>query len=282
MVRAEKRKYHYIYKITCNVTNRFYIGMHSTDNLNDGYFGSGKRLWFSINYHGKNNHTKEIIEFLETRELLKEREKELVTKELISGDLCMNLVVGGQGGGFVNKEHLRRFQLAGSKAGNKAFKYKLDNNVDFKTSHSDKMSKVNRDSFIKYNKSVYLNYDWSGKNHTNETKDKISNSKKGSGVGKNNSQYGTCWINKNGINKKVKKEIIDNYLNEGWILGRKTEITGEKIKTSKLKEADVKEIKKLLSVGELSQIKIAKLFGVHQETISKIKRNLIWVNVTQN
>lgn len=279
MVRAEKRKYHYIYKITCNVTNRFYIGMHSTDNLNDGYFGSGKRLWFSINYHGKNNHTKEILEFLETRELLKEREKELVTKELISEDLCMNLVVGGEGGGFVNKEHLRRFQLAGSKAGNKAFKYKLDNDVDFKKQHSDKMSKVIKKAYEDGKIDKNINYDWTGKKHTAEAKDKISNSKKGSGIGETNSQYGSCWITKNGINKKVKKEIIDNYLNEGWVLGRKTEITGEKIKTSKLKEIDVKEIKRLLSIGELSQIKIAKLFGVQQETISKIKRNIIWSHI---
>jgi hypothetical protein len=40
--------------------------MHSTDKLEDGYFGSGKRLWFSINYHGKDNHVKEIREYLPT------------------------------------------------------------------------------------------------------------------------------------------------------------------------------------------------------------------------
>lgn len=34
---AERRKYHYIYKTTCLITNRYYIGMHSTDNLEDGY-----------------------------------------------------------------------------------------------------------------------------------------------------------------------------------------------------------------------------------------------------
>ena len=72
MARAE-RKHHYIYKITYKVTNRFYIGMHSTDNMDDGYFGSGKRLWFSINYHGKENHEKEILEFCSTRAELKKR-----------------------------------------------------------------------------------------------------------------------------------------------------------------------------------------------------------------
>ena len=70
----KERRYHYIYKTTCIITGRYYIGMHSTDNLDDGYLGSGKRLWFSINYHGKENHTKEILEFLDSRKLLKERE----------------------------------------------------------------------------------------------------------------------------------------------------------------------------------------------------------------
>jgi hypothetical protein len=218
MARAEKRKYHYIYKITCNVTNRFYIGMHSTDNLNDGYFGSGKRLWFSINYHGKDNHTKQILEFLETRELLKEREKELVTKELISEDLCMNLVVGGEGGGFVNKEHLQKFQLAGSKAGNKAFKEKLENDVEFKNVFSSNRSKT----MIKtHSEGKITAPDWTGKNHSDKTKQLMSEKKKGLGAGETNSQFGTCWITKDGTNKKIKKEDLETYLNKGWCKGRK-------------------------------------------------------------
>ena len=74
MARKE-RKYHYIYKTSCSITNRFYIGMHSTDNLDDGYVGSGKRLWYSINKYGKEEHILEILEFHETRKILKEREK---------------------------------------------------------------------------------------------------------------------------------------------------------------------------------------------------------------
>ena len=94
MARRQK-KYHYIYKTTCNVNGKYYIGMHSTDNLEDGYLGSGKRLWYSINYHGKENHTKKILEFLKNRKELKKREKEIVNEQLLSEELCMNLKLGG-------------------------------------------------------------------------------------------------------------------------------------------------------------------------------------------
>ena len=52
MARKEK-KYHFIYKTTNLLTGRYYIGMHSTDNLEDGYLGSGKRLRHSVNKYGK-------------------------------------------------------------------------------------------------------------------------------------------------------------------------------------------------------------------------------------
>lgn len=96
MARKEK-KYNYIYKIINTKNDKYYIGMHSTDDLNDGYFGSGKYLRNSINKHGKLNHTIQILEMLPSRELLKEREEEIVNDELISDKLCMNLAQGGDG-----------------------------------------------------------------------------------------------------------------------------------------------------------------------------------------
>lgn len=98
-MRADQRKFHYIYKITrTDGSGKFYVGMHSTDNLEDGYFGSGQRLWKSIKKHGKEKHSKEILEFLPSRKELKNRERELVNEELLGDKLCMNLRVGGEGG----------------------------------------------------------------------------------------------------------------------------------------------------------------------------------------
>jgi hypothetical protein len=44
--------------------------------------------------------------------------------------------------------------------------------------------------------------------------------KKGTNLGKENSQYGTCWITKDGDNKKIKIQDIDTYLKNGWVRGR--------------------------------------------------------------
>lgn len=91
----QDRKYHYLYRIDRH-DGKYYIGIHSTDVMDDGCFGSGERLWKSINYHGKNNHTKTIVETFESREKASNRERELVTPNLIKNDKkCLNLVPGG-------------------------------------------------------------------------------------------------------------------------------------------------------------------------------------------
>lgn len=96
MTRADQRKFHYIYKIT-RQDGKYYIGLHSTDNLNDGYFGSGQVLWRSIKKHGKGKHSKEILEFLPTRAELKAREEFLVDEQLLKDPMCMNVIKGGGG-----------------------------------------------------------------------------------------------------------------------------------------------------------------------------------------
>jgi len=94
-VRAQRRKHHVIYKTTCLVTGKWYIGLHSTDDLNDGYLGSGAQLWKSIKKHGKNNHRVEILEHCPDRATLIKREAEIVNEDLLAQEACMNLMLGG-------------------------------------------------------------------------------------------------------------------------------------------------------------------------------------------
>jgi hypothetical protein len=178
--------------------------------------GSGKILRYSIRKYGVENHTKEILEFLPTREELVLREIELVTKELISDGKCMNLKEGGQGG-FSSEEHMIKCSSSGGKGLAKKRENDLEFKINYKQNHSNGLKRAYKEG--KREKKYF--HDWDGKKHSEESKILISEKMKNTGIGELNSQYGTCWITKDGTNKKIKKEDLETYLNEGWVQGRK-------------------------------------------------------------
>lgn len=209
---------HYVYKTTCNITKRYYIGMHSTSNIDDGYLGSGLRLRRSIRKYGKDNHTKEILEFVETRELLAKREREIVNKQLLSEDLCMNLTIGGECGGYMNEEHMMKCVKAAAKSTNQ--KRWVDDRERNIKELSERMKIRLADSKIKEKQLSGITGYWEGKNLPNKTKQKISETRKKYEIGKGNtnSQYGTCWITNEIESKKINKH---DEVPNGWRLGRK-------------------------------------------------------------
>ncbi len=211
MARKEKH-IHYLYKTTCLITNRYYIGMHSTYNMDDGYMGSGRRLRASLRKYGVGNHNKEILEFFETRELLIEAEIKAITPEMLTDTNCMNLMVGGKGG-YISEEHYIRIKKISSE-----YQKEKRKNVEY----CEKINLVLKENVKKAHKDGKYSYDnFKGKKHSDETKQLMSESSKGMGVGNTNSQYGTCWITKDGLNKKIKKEDLETYQKEGWVKGRK-------------------------------------------------------------
>lgn len=213
MPRKEK-KYHFIYKTTNLLSGKYYIGMHSTNNLEDGYLGSGKRLRYSINKYGVENHKREILEFVDSRKELATREEEIVNLIEVSRENCMNIKVGGSGG----LSGLSDQTLSKIREGASSFLKNKWKNPEYRNMmislFPERMKKAHREGKIKYDT-------FTGKKHTEEAKEKMSNAKKGKGVGSENSQFGTCWITKDGVNKKIKKEELDAFINSGWIKGRK-------------------------------------------------------------
>lgn len=215
MARKEK-KYHYIYKITCLKNNRYYIGMHSTDNLDDGYFGGGKRIKNSVKKYGKGIHKKEILEFLKSRDLLKNREKEIVNEDLLNDPMCMNLQIGG-GGGFINEQHAKDFLIAG----NKEFKERLKNE-NYKKEFIEK-TKKSREKARKRAKELYeagaFRLDtFKGKKHKEESLEKMRNVDR---TGNKNSQFGTFWVcHPQFSTRKIKKDELFFYESQGWKRGR--------------------------------------------------------------
>ena len=217
--RADQRKFHYIYKITRNDgSGKYYIGMHSTDDLDDGYFGSGQLLWKSIKKHGKEAHSKEILEFLPSRRELKTRERELVNEEIVNDPRCMNLQLGG-GGGFSSEEHRTKFMSCAhtSEAAKKRWL-----GTGYRETIASSVSKTVKQWWIDnpmagqdkiHNLSILHN----GRKRSDETREKMSASQ----TGEKNSQFGTCWVT-NGVKPvKIMKEQLNEYLANGYRRGRK-------------------------------------------------------------
>ena len=210
MQRADQRKYHYIYKITRD-DGRYYVGMHSTDDLDDGYFGSGKKITRSVKAHGKERHLKEILEFLPTRKELKAREGEMITEEMRNDPLCMNLAPGG-GGGFIDEEHREKWIAAGRSTPEKM--KKINATISKRKEEIPGYAEAIGRKISESNKGLQT---FLGKKHSEETKQKMRKSKN---VGTTNSQFGTCWVTDGSKPIKIKKDQLDEYLANGYSRGR--------------------------------------------------------------
>lgn len=209
-------KYHFIYKTTNLVNGKWYMGMHSTSNLEDGYVGSGTFLWKSIKKYGRENFKMEIQEFFPDRRSLKEREIEIITEELLEDPMCMNLSLGGNGGPFINDETWKKIHSLGGIATMKLLVKRhcerLKNDTDYRNKFckSQQNRKGGRGAFV-------------GKHHSDETIKKIKEKNSVAAKGENNSQFGRKWIYNIDVQKSiaVKQSELNEYLDKGWKLGRK-------------------------------------------------------------
>lgn len=185
------------------------MGMHSTDVLQDGYLGSGKRLGYSRKKYGDQQHQKVILEMLPSRELLKLREKELVSDDLLKDPMCMNLQEGG-GGGFAGEAHRKAFISSARTA-------KL-RGTDQGRALGQKVADIRK---LRGTDTLHENrLNWTGRKHKQETINKQSAAMKGRHDGENNPSFATCWVCKDQP-MKIKKEHLDEHLTNGYRRGRK-------------------------------------------------------------
>ena len=91
-----KKKHYLVYQTTNLLNGKIYIGQHQTDNLNDGYIGSGVELNLDIKKFGKNNFKREILFDFDSFEEMDNKERELVNEDFVARSDTYNLCVGGR------------------------------------------------------------------------------------------------------------------------------------------------------------------------------------------
>ena len=252
-----RRKYNYFYKITNNINGFYYYGVHSTDNLDDVYMGSGTKLKLAYKEFGIENFSKEILRFFDTKEEAFEYESSVVTEQLVLSEKCYNQKIGGG-------ESTMGMLCVMDKHGNKLFVYRDDprylsgelvseetgkvvvmdkNGKRLKTDIDDPRylsgelvgvtkgmvtvkDKSGNFFMVSVDDTRYLSGELVGfyknRNHTEETKRKIGNANSIKQSGEHNSQYGKCWIKNDELklNKSIKRCDLDKYISDGWSVGR--------------------------------------------------------------
>lgn len=217
----ERLMYFIIYQITNLINGRTYIGKHETSDLNDGYMGSGVAICRAIKMYGKENFSKEILYFLETREEMNSLEKEIVCEDFVKMDHTYNLALGGDGGFYhinstgknlYGKNGQMRYGGENLLIGQEYFR----NIPDFiRKDLSRKSHMALKDKYTGTGK-----WTFSGRRHTEKSKKLISESSSKFQRGEGNSQYGTMWIYSDElrVSKKIPK---GDPIPDGWKSGRK-------------------------------------------------------------
>lgn len=215
-------KYFIIYKTTCIINNRIYIGQHRTNKLNDGYLGSGYLLRDDIKKFGKDKFKREILFYCVNAEELDKKEQEIVNEDFVQREDTYNCKLGGQ------TDLDENFNSTWSEAGHRGFKKKFDENENFRNEiiakHREISIKINTAQYLKlYQSGPLKKKTFLGKCHKDESKIKIGKANAIHQKGKGNSNYGKCWIYNFNLkqNKSIPKNELDQWLNKGWTKGRK-------------------------------------------------------------
>lgn len=110
----EKSKF-IIYKTTNIKTNEYYIGCHSTNDINDRYLGSGVIIKQKIKEYGRNYFKKNILFVYDNEDEMFDMEKQLITDQVLSDPMSYNISYGGVGGKKHTDETRERISLNNSR-----------------------------------------------------------------------------------------------------------------------------------------------------------------------
>jgi hypothetical protein len=178
--------YHIVYQTTNLVNLKIYIGIHSTNNLDDGYIGSGKTMIKAIKKYGKENFKKEILHYCKSREEACDVELYLVNEQFVERPDVYNIRLGGGNKGVMSKES--KIKLSNSLKKTYSNNNYINKHIGRKRSEEtkEKMLIKNKRSFKEKYGERYLEMidkccrkfkeenGFYGKNHTEKTKKILS------------------------------------------------------------------------------------------------------------
>lgn len=207
----------YIYETTNLINNKKYIGLTNRKVLDETYLGSGKIILQAINKYGKKNFSVKVLEYVENDEDLPIRERYFIKKyDAVNSDKYYNISEGGQWGDVYSGMGETQYKEVSEKI-SKARKKWWEENPNKRKEYSERLTKQRAgvplskeekekisQGLKKYHKENPLigktwsekamktrikngnlnpwikhKHPWIGKEHTKETKQKISNSLKG-------------------------------------------------------------------------------------------------------
>lgn len=213
-----------VYRTTCLVNGKTYIGCHKTKNPDDSYLGSGVLFSKAVEKYGKENFKKEVLFIFDNAEEMLLKELELA---VVDPEKTYNLDRGGQQGfGSMPLDRLREV----SEIGHENFrKLKLENPLVCRELAKNMSSGIRRRfqedpillekirSIARKNqeKGVLASMAPSARENQKEAFRKSKHSQE-----ERNSQFGTCWVTMGGKPFKIRSEELESYLILGAHRGR--------------------------------------------------------------
>ena len=135
--------YHYVYKTTNLINGKIYIGIHSTEDLDDGYIGSGVAFRHAVNKYGKENFHKEIIHQCSSREEASNMEATLVTESFCLKSTNYNMRTGGDE--CYAHHPATRKKMSEARKGSKLPKYRVEQIRKYMLENNPMNNKDSRD-----------------------------------------------------------------------------------------------------------------------------------------
>jgi len=169
---------HFVYITTNLINGKQYIGDHSTDNLEDGYLGSGRPYFLrALKQYGKNNFKREILQFFPSKEEAFNAQKQFIIdyNTLVPGGYNVSPTGGlGVKGCFNHSKNSKLKISISSKGISKNKGRKLSQEAKDKIGLSKK-GKIPWNKGKKMDKKTYENYISKNKgwHHTEKSKEKI-------------------------------------------------------------------------------------------------------------